>query len=103
MTKNRLLQELNEFQAIMREILISKGSDYSNNDVLSNFKLSGMLSNQDGSKVALNQINIKITRLNNLIFNSKEIKHESIEDSIIDLANYLFLFKCLIGEEKEDS
>lgn len=87
------------FTEKQREILLSKGKDYANQDVLSNFKLSGNICGISAELNCLSLMATKVARLG-VLLNSKETpKHESIDDSILDLANYTFLLKCLINDK----
>ena len=96
-TQERLFERFKEKQ---REILLSKGKDYANQDVLSNFKLSGNICGITPELNCLSLIATKVARLG-VLLNSKEApKHESIDDSILDLANYTFLLKCLLNDKK---
>lgn len=83
----------------MNKVMFSKGDDYANEDRLSNFKLAGAISGGNAETNCLNLIGTKVARLGVLI-NSKGNKpnHESIEDSILDLANYAILLSMIVSE-----
>lgn len=72
--------DLYNVQDELADILLSKHEDYGPTNI----------SNAPGG--ALNGIRVrmhdKTARLNNLIDNNKEPKHESIRDTLIDIANY---------------
>lgn len=90
----------NYFIEKQKHILMSKSSDYANEDILSNFKLAGNICNIGPEMNCLSLIATKVARLG-VLLNSKEVpKHESIDDSILDLANYTFLLKCLISDKE---
>ena len=74
------------FTTQMSEIMLKKGNDYSNVDRLSNFKLAGNICGISPEKNCLSLIATKVARLGVLLEN-KIPNNESIEDSIIDLAN----------------
>lgn len=99
MTKEVQKQQLEEFQSKMKEILFKKSSDYSTKDALSNFKGTALATNQSPEMVALTLIGIKVSRLGVLLNQSEAPKNESIEDSLIDLANYTFLLKCILYDK----
>ena len=84
----------------MRKTLFSKGDDYANEDRLSNFKLAGAISGGDARTNCLNLIATKVARLGVLINTDKEPNNESIEDSVLDLANYAVLLSMIINENK---
>lgn len=83
-----------EFQAKMKAVLINKGHDYSDtDDRLANFRLSEMMG-LPAWKGILIRMSDKMARL--LQFSKKgllEVKDESLEDTLLDLANYAVL--CL--------
>lgn len=103
MTKAEQLQAFDEFTAKQRSILESKGDDYAGADRLANFRLAGGMANQGhktpGTMAVLNQITNKGARLGQLLNSDSPPKNESIEDSIIDQANYCFLLRCVFQAE----
>ena len=106
MTSEKRKEMFTEFTDNMAKILISKGSDYATQDVLSNFKLAGNIANQKANNPSaincLNLIATKVARLGNLLSSEGDIKNESVEDSVLDMANYTFLLFCILKEvEKE--
>lgn len=86
------------FTEMQANILLKKGDDYANDDRLSNFKLGGNIVQLTGEQQCLSLIATKVARLGVLLSNGKTPKNESIEDNIIDLANYSFLLYCLFKE-----
>ncbi len=91
------------------ELMKSKGHDYAGDvDVLKNFKqmhqlcsiLEIDLSRIEG--VHMFYILLKIQRLCNLVFSNKQAKNESVDDTLIDLRNYVDLLNCTLNENKED-
>lgn len=89
-------------------LLISKGSDYSQSgDILKNFKevqQMCVLLGVDISKIEgvhMFYIILKIQRICNLMFSGKAAKNESIQDTLIDLRNYVDLLNCTIEENKK--
>lgn len=81
----------------MESILLAKGNDYANEDVLSNFKLAGRICQITPQQHCLALIATKVARLGTL-FTGKTPKNEAIEDSIIDLICYGFLLYCVDDE-----
>lgn len=66
-----------------------KSHDYANqNNAYANFERQAGITNTSVDMVFFNAIAIKIARLTELVGNSKEPKNESIDDTILDLANY---------------
>lgn len=43
---------------------------------------------------------LKIQRASNLIFSDKQGKNESVDDTLIDLRNYVDLMRCSIEERR---
>lgn len=99
-----LVQKINE-QGIA--LMKSKGHDYAGEDILKNFKqmhqmcfiLGVDLSRIEG--VHMFYILLKIQRLCNLTFSNKEAKNESIQDTLIDLRNYVDLLNCTLHEKEK--
>lgn len=90
---------VDEFLSRMKEVMIGKGNDYANEDRLSNFKLVGSICGLTPEQNCLSLIATKVARLG-VLLGGKEPSNESIDDSLLDLANYAVLLACL-REEKE--
>jgi hypothetical protein len=99
--RDRYIEELFIEQ---RKILASKGSDYAGADLLSNFRLAGMIVNQTSDHPdainCLNLIGTKVARLGQLLNSGKNAHNESVQDSVIDLANYSALLYLILKMEK---
>lgn len=86
------------------EIMKTKGHDYAGEDILKNFKeMQQMITllNVDTTKIEgthMFYILLKIQRLCNLMFSDKVAKNESIQDTLIDLRNYVDLLNCTLKE-----
>ena len=105
MNKNEQLELIINLDKEALDIMISKGGDYANEDVLSNFKrvssLAKVLNLDIGtpSGYALFMTILKIDRINNLINSNKVPNNESIEDSFKDGINYFKLaYLCYLEE-----
>jgi hypothetical protein len=86
----------------MRETLHKKRADYSQEqDVLSNFKVSGKLYGIAPELSCLNAIAIKVARLGVLLENKNDPKNESVKDSVLDLANYAILLAMILEESEK--
>jgi hypothetical protein len=103
MTKKEQEQFFDEFTSKMKSIMVGKGDDYANEDRLSNFKYSGSIvgTGKDGRLACLQLIAIKVARLGTLINSKEGAKNESIDDSMLDLANYSVLLAMLQSEQSE--
>jgi len=82
----------------MTYLLLRKGNDYANEDRLSNFKLAGSIAGGNAATNCLNMIATKVARLGNLLTSDKIPVNESINDSVIDLANYAVLLHMILNE-----
>jgi hypothetical protein len=90
---------LGSFHERMRSIITSKREDYANDvDVLINFKRAGIAAGGSAAINILNLMGTKIARIAELT-KGKVPNHESVEDSLLDLANYCFLMYCVLDEE----
>jgi len=98
---NQTQQEshFNEIIGKMRSIMLSKGNDYANEDRLSNFKLAGSICGLTPEQNCLSLIATKVARLGVLLKSNKEANNESIEDSLVDMANYTLLLIMLLKDE----
>jgi len=91
----------------MKEVHDSKSQDYADpNNPLSNFDVSeyGLhLFTSDRDKCFAWPIFTKLARLSTLLNSGNAPNNESIEDSFVDIANYVILWKCdFMGREKKN-
>jgi len=100
MTKKEQMAVFGYLTNEMKKTLFSKGDDYANEDRLSNFKLAGAISGGNASTNCLNMISTKVARLGNLLNKNEGPNNESIDDSVLDLANYAVLLYMIINENK---
>jgi len=99
---NRELQQkfFSDFTTKMAELIFKKGDDYATEaDRLINFKRSSFILGEKPEKAALHQIANKIARLSELL-GGKIPKNESIEDSLLDCANYVILLAMIVQDSK---
>lgn len=89
------------------ELCGSKGADYADTDILSNFKrvseVAGLLKISPGENsfdYAMFMALMKIDRIMNLTSQNKQPNNESLEDSFMDLLNYIELGYALLEERK---
>ena len=83
----------------MRETMLSKGNDYANADRLSNFKLAGNISGLNAELNCLSLISTKVARLGVLLNSKEKPNNESVNDSVLDLANYAVLLSMILSEK----
>jgi len=98
MTIQEQKEHLDEVLSQMTYLLLKKGNDYANEDRLSNFKLAGSIAGGNAATNCLNMIATKVARLGNLLTSDKIPVNESINDSVIDLANYAVLLHMILNE-----
>jgi hypothetical protein len=98
MTKKEQIAHFGYMIEQMEKTLFSKGDDYANQDRLSNFKLAGAIAGGDARTNCLNLIATKVARLGVLLNSDQNPNHESIDDSVLDLANYAVLLSMIINE-----
>lgn len=98
MNRETQIKTFEEFTSKQKELIGSKGDDYAGDDRLSNFKNGGNISGISSEIHCLALVATKIARLGELL-HSKVVKHESIEDTLVDVANYIFLLYCLRAEK----
>lgn len=84
----------------MKSIMFSKGNDYANKDRLSNFKLAGNISGLTPELNCLSLIATKVARLGVLLNSDNTPNNESINDSLLDLANYTVLLTMLLKDKE---
>lgn len=96
-------QQLEHFEVItnqMKEVLFKKGNDYANSDRLSNFKLAGGICGLKAEQNCLSLIATKVARLGVLLNSDKVPNNESIQDSVLDLANYSILLSMILKDKQ---
>lgn len=99
MTNEEQEKHFEEITNKMKQILLNKGNDYANNDRLSNFKFAGTICGLSAEINCLSLIATKVARLGVLFNSDKSPDNESINDSVIDLANYAVLLSMLLFDK----
>lgn len=90
-----------EFYDDCLSTLLKKANDYaSNTDCFSNFKFISQICKVPIEKTFLQFLAVKIARLSELVGESKEVRNESIEDTLKDLANYSCLMAIYMKGDK---
>jgi len=109
MRVKKFLRILKDIQKQEIDIIINKSHDYANKEnIFSNFEIVSKIVGCNPEIVFLTMIGIKIARLSELLTNKKVPKNEAIEDTILDMRNYLgllygFLKNNKKGEKNEKS
>jgi len=102
MTQEEQVKHFEELTTQMKNILFKKGNDYANQDRLSNFKLAGSICGLKAEQNCLSLIATKVARLGVLLGSNKEPNNESIQDSILDLANYSILLSMILKDSEKE-
>lgn len=95
-TREDMLKEFKLTVDKMYEIAKKKKADYSWNWPFENFETVEKLSITKTANWILVRMTDKITRIVNLLEKENQVKDESIEDTLIDLANYSILLKIYL-------
>lgn len=93
MTTNDFLISIEKTYTTCQSIVKKKNADYAGlDDPFKNFKNSEVIgiSVEQGIMVRLMD---KITRISNLLKREREVKDETIQDTIVDAINYLAILK----------
>ena len=90
------------------DVLKRKGNDYNNSSAFDSFIRTSKIMKSpksvinttdiDPLQVALTMISWKLSRIANLLASGKEVKNESISDSIVDMINYVYLVLGIIKD-----
>lgn len=101
MEATKQMELFQQEQERRRAILIKKANDYSTEeDVLSNFKLTAQVAKTTPEQFAVNMISLKVVRIGNLLGGEGKMSlNESVIDTLDDLENYSFLLKCILYEK----
>lgn len=91
-----------EFTEKMSEVMFKKGDDYANTDRLSNFKLAGTICGVNAQINCLNLIATKVARLGVLLNSDIAPQNESVQDSVLDLANYSLLLAMILEDSYQE-
>jgi hypothetical protein len=90
----------------MNKIHISKNADYATDmNPFFNFDATNSMTNMfkyNRDKVFAHFIANKFSRLATLLNSGKEANNESLQDTLVDMANYCILFKCDISRRVKE-
>jgi hypothetical protein len=106
--KRKVLEEImSKSYEDRKKLMMSKGNDYANLDILSNFKRVGIIVDTlfnptrdfipGKYKFVVTMIVLKLDRIINLM-SKTTVSNESLIDSFDDLKNYIDLFEALLEE-----
>ena len=96
------LQDIKKSQEKSLLLMRDKNKDYAGGYAFKNFDISGYISNISSEKSILIRMCDKITRIGNLLDNEVKVKDETIEDTLLDLANYSYILLARIKARKNE-
>lgn len=83
------------------EMLHSKSHDYAEGgDAFINFKTAAHIAGISPEQTLLTLLGMKLSRLTQLVAKGKQAKHESVEDTMLDVINYVVLLRGMIREQE---
>ena len=100
MNKKELMLEFKQTLDKMYSIAEKKNADYSKNGAFDNFELVEKMWITTTSKWLLTRMADKFSRVCNLDGEEAQIVEETIEDTLVDLANYAILLKIHYKNKK---
>lgn len=103
MNRENYLQLFQQALNTMHEITVRKNSDYATwDDPFRNFRMVENMWICTSEEWILVRMSDKMSRISNLIKdNNPKVKDESIEDTLIDLANYSIILSIYLKHERE--
>lgn len=85
------------------ELLRSKANDYADgHDAFVNFKTAAQVAGISPEQTLLTLLGMKISRLTQLVGKGKNAKHESSEDTMLDIINYVLLLRGMLQEQRPE-
>lgn len=102
MTHEELLKYFDETTAKLRKTLDAKNQDYSgqSDNAFANFERSQVIGIDPTTGILVRMLD-KLSRVSNLIKVEGKVKDESIQDTLLDLANYAIILSAMIESKKE--
>ncbi len=81
------------------ELMRNKSNDYADGgDAFLNFKTAAQIAGISPEQTLLTLLGMKISRLTQLIGKGKTAKNESVEDTMLDIINYVVLLRGMMKE-----
>lgn len=83
------------------ELLKSKSNDYAEGgDAFLNFKTAAQIAGISPEQTLLTLLGMKLSRLTQLIGKGKKAQNESVEDTMLDVINYIILLRGMMKERE---
>ena len=103
MNKEQFLDNIKKDQKKGFDLILSKNTDYSSEDeTFKNFDIVELICGVSSECGILVRMCDKITRIGNLLDKEPLVKDESIEDTLLDLANYSYILLARIKARKNN-
>ena len=98
-----LIKEVEKSQKKGLELIKIKNADYAGSaNSFKNFDIAGDICNISSEKGILIRMSDKIIRIGNLLDKKAQVKDETIEDTLLDLANYSYILMAKIKENNSN-
>ena len=99
MTPQEYFGELLDFYAHGMDVMRAKNADYADKeDPFKNFRASELVG-VDPARAILVRITDKLARVSNLLDNEAMVDDEKIEDTLLDMANYINILHAYLQQE----
>jgi hypothetical protein len=83
------------------ELLRSKANDYAEGgDAFLNFKTAAQIAGISPEQTLLTLLGMKLSRLTQLVGKGKTARNESVEDTMLDVINYIVLLRGMMREQE---
>ncbi len=83
------------------EMMRNKSNDYAEGgDAFLNFKTAAQIAGISPEQTLLTLLGMKMSRLTQLISKGKKARHESVEDTMLDVINYVVLLRGMMKEQE---
>ncbi|MBP9762320.1 hypothetical protein KBD34_01755 [Patescibacteria group bacterium] len=83
------------------ELLRNKANDYAEGgDAFLNFKTAAQIAGISPEQTLLTLLGMKLSRLTQLIGKGKKARNESVEDTMLDVINYIVLLRGMMREQE---
>ena len=86
------------------EVMRAKANDYADGqDAFLNFKVAAQVAGISPDQTLLVLLGMKISRLTQLVGKGKKAKNESVDDTLLDIINYVLLLRGMLKEQRTES
>ena len=102
MTRESYWEFLKKKQEEGFALMEMKNADYADENPFKNFDNVETTCNISSEKGILVRMSDKMTRIGNLLDKESSVVEESIEDTLLDLANYSYILLARINERKNE-